>query len=237
MAIILEYEKKSLSEIVVSYVKNRILSGSLKCGDKLIEADISSELNTSRAPVREAMRILNEQGIISFSPRKGNQVLEMNPKEILEIFEIRISLEIQILDILVSEDILQEEDYQELQNLALRMQNGEGECSKDEERLFLLNTLDLSFHRYLWNASGSRRRAQILEGLFYQILLAMNKNTLSLGTFEEKAQDHLRIIDALKTKQLSIVLEEFQRHLHTYIETTLADDMQINNAIYHGWKQ
>ncbi|WP_156023789.1 GntR family transcriptional regulator, partial [Sporomusa ovata] len=61
-----EYEKKSLSDIVVSYVKNRILSGTLKSGDKLIEADISNELNTSRAPVREAMRILNEQGIISF---------------------------------------------------------------------------------------------------------------------------------------------------------------------------
>ncbi|WP_416334010.1 GntR family transcriptional regulator, partial [Anaerospora hongkongensis] len=50
------YEKQSLSDIVVSYVKNRILSGVLKSGDKLIEADISSALNTSRAPVREAMR-------------------------------------------------------------------------------------------------------------------------------------------------------------------------------------
>ncbi|WP_021169839.1 HTH-type transcriptional repressor CsiR [Sporomusa ovata DSM 2662] len=226
-----EYEKKSLSDIVVSYVKNRILSGTLKSGDKLIEADISNELNTSRAPVREAMRILNEQGIISFSPRKGNQVLEMSPKEILEIFEIRITLEIQVLDLLVSQHMLQEEDYQEMQNLSLQMQDGERQCSKNEERVFLLNTLDLSFHRYLWNASESRRRAQILEGLFYQLLIAMNQNIVSLGTFEEKAQEHLRILNALKTKQLPVVFEEFHQHLHTYIETTLADNMQINKAI------
>lgn len=61
-----KYEKKSLSDMVVLYIKNRILEGSLKSGDKLIEADISAALNTSRAPVREAMRILNEQGIVSF---------------------------------------------------------------------------------------------------------------------------------------------------------------------------
>ena len=91
------YEKQSLSDMVVSYVKNRILSGTLKGGDRLIETDISNHFNISRAPVREAMRILNEQGLITFSPRKGNHVIEMDPAEIMEVFEIRTSLETQIL--------------------------------------------------------------------------------------------------------------------------------------------
>lgn len=218
------YEKQSLSDIVVSYVKNRILSGVLKSGDKLIEADISSELSTSRAPVREAMRILNEQGIVSFSPRRGNQVLEMSPKEVLEVFEIRITLEIQILHQLATQSILQEKDYQELHNLTMQMQNGERQCSKDEERVFLLNTLDLSFHRYLWNASESSRRAQILEGLFYQLLIVMNQDIVSLGTFEEKAQEHLRILNALKTKQAPLVLGEFMQHIHNYVDAMLVDN-------------
>lgn len=213
--------EKSLSDIVVAYVKHRILSGALKSGDKLIEADISNELSTSRAPVREAMRILNEQGIISFSPRRGNQVLEMSPKEVLEVFEIRISLEIQILHTLVTQHKLQEQDYEELYNLTLQMQNGEQECSKDEERVFLLNTLDLSFHRYLWNASESSRRGQILEGLFYQLLIVMNQNIVSLGTFAEKAQEHLRILNALKTKQSPLVLDEFMKHMQSYVDATV----------------
>ncbi|HML33705.1 MULTISPECIES: GntR family transcriptional regulator [Sporomusa] len=218
MEIMPAYEKKSLSDIVVAYVKSKILSGALKSGDKLIEADISSELNTSRAPVREAMRILNEQGIISFSPRRGNQVLELSPKEVLEVFEVRISLEIQILHVLVTQDKLQENDYQELYNLTREMKNGEGRCSNDEERVSLLNTLDLSFHRYLWNASESSRRAQILEGLFYQLLIVMNQDIVTLGTFEEKAQEHLRILNALKTKQSPLVLDEFMRHMHNYVD-------------------
>lgn len=220
-----EYEKKSLSDIVVAYVKTRILSGALKSGDKLIEADISNELSTSRAPVREAMRILNEQGIISFSPRRGNQVLEMSPKEVSEVFEIRISLEIQILHTLVTQHKLQEQDYEELYNLTLQMQNGEQQCSKDEERVFLLNTLDLSFHRYLWNASESIRRAQILEGLFYQLLIVMNQNIVSLGTFEEKAQEHLRILNALKTKQSPLVLDEFMKHMQSYVAATVVNNI------------
>jgi DNA-binding GntR family transcriptional regulator len=68
MDIMPRYEKQSLSDMVVSYVKNRILSGTLKGGDRLIETDISNNFNISRAPVREAMRILNEQGLITFSP-------------------------------------------------------------------------------------------------------------------------------------------------------------------------
>lgn len=218
-----EYEKKSLSDIVVIYVKSKILSGALKSGDKLIEADISNELNISRAPVREAMRILNEQGIISFSPRRGNQVLELSPKEVLEVFEIRISLETQILQKLVNQDKLQEEDYEELFNLTLQMKEGEPQCSNDEERVSLLNTLDLSFHRYLWNAAESSRRAQILEGLFYQLLIVMNQDIVSLGTFKEKAQEHLRILNALKTKQLQLVIDEFMNHMHNYVDATLPD--------------
>lgn len=218
-----KYEKQSLSDIVVSYVKNRILSGVLKSGDKLIEADISSKLNTSRAPVREAMRILNEQGIVSFSPRRGNQVLEMSVKEVLEVFEIRITLEVQILHQLATQPMLQEKDYQELHNLTMQMQHGGRQCT-DEERVFLLNTLDLSFHRYLWNASESSRRAQILEGLFYQLLIAMNQNIVSLGTFEEKAQEHLRILNALKTRQSPLALEEFMQHMRNYVDAMLVDN-------------
>lgn len=214
------YEKQSLSDIVVSYVKNRILSGVLKSGDKLIEADISSALNTSRAPVREAMRILNEQGIVSFSPRRGNQVLEMSPKEVLEVFEIRITLELQILHQLATQHILQEKDFQELHNLTQQMKSGEHQCSKDEDKVFLLNTLDLSFHRYLWTVSESSRRAQILEGLFYQLLIVMNQNIVSLGTFEEKAQEHLRILNALRTNQSPLILEEFMQHMRNYVDAT-----------------
>ena len=229
-----KYEKKSLSDMVVLYIKNRILEGSLKSGDKLIEADISAALNTSRAPVREAMRILNEQGIVSFLPRKGNHVLEMTKEELSEVFEIRTNLEMRILQKLVMEQMLCPEDFRELDKMTQKMMDGERQCKSQEERIYMLNTMDIGFHRYLWNASRSSRRGQILDGLFYQLLIAMNQDTYSLGTFEEKAIEHMRIVEALKKADLPVVLNEFYEHLKVYMDASIGDKEQIKKAASAG---
>lgn len=94
------YSKANLSEIVVSYVKNKILTGELKSGDRLVETDMSEELQISRAPIREALRELNMRGILTFSPKKGSQILEMGYEDIMEVFSIRIPLEMQTLTII-----------------------------------------------------------------------------------------------------------------------------------------
>ena len=212
-----DYTKQSLCDIAILYVKEKILSGTLKSGDKLIESDISLELGISRAPVREALRELNVHGFITFSPRKGNSVLELTQDEILEVFEIRISLELQILRILVEQKMLSENDFAGLSALTDRMLDSEHQDIPEDERIYRLNNLDVAFHSYLWNASGSKRRAQYLEDLFYQLLIAMNKDAVSLGTFEEKAREHALITDALRSGDLEKVNMQFQNHLKEYI--------------------
>ncbi|GCF92231.1 GntR family transcriptional regulator [Enterococcus florum] len=224
MEIIPKYEKKSLSDMVVTYIKNRILSGTLKSGDRLIESEISTKFNISRAPVREAMRILNEQGIISFSPRKGNHVVELTSNEILEVFEIRASLETQILRKILRNQMLVEEDFQNLTDIALEMKNGESRCATNEEKVYLINTLDISFHNYLWQLSGSIKRAQILEGLFYQLLVVMNEDVTSLGIPESKTEEHLEIIEVLKTNNLPAVVKSFHQHIQNYVKETLPEE-------------
>ncbi len=221
------YEKQSLSDLVVLYIKNRVLAGSLKSGDKVIEADISELLNTSRAPVREAMRILNEQGIVSFLPRKGNFILEMSEEELKEVFEIRSGLEMKILEKLVVRRMLNEENFRELDGLVQSMLNGEQKCRNEEECIYIFNTIDLGFHRYLWNASGSCRRAQILEGLFYQILIAMNQDSQFVRSFQDKAAEYRRIIEALKKNNLELVLSEFCEHMKKYTDVLVRKESRI----------
>ena len=223
------YSKHSLNEVAVLYIKDKILSGQLKSGDKLVETDISAELQISRAPVREAMRELNVHGLVTFSPRKGNYVLEMTHEEIMEIFEIRISLELQILRTLVEKKMLTEADFENLFLLTDRMMEGEQRDMPDSEKVYNLNHLDISFHSYLWRASGSMRRAQFLEGLFYQLLIAMNKDVVTLGTFEVKAREHKGIIEALKNGDLQRVMDEFHNHQRQYVAAILPD-MEMEEA-------
>lgn len=226
MEIIPKYEKQSLSEMVVSQVKNRILSGTLKGGDRLLEQEISDYFKISRAPVREAMRILNEQGIISFSPRKGNHVIEMSDSEILEVFEIRASLETQILRKLLRNQLFTSEDFENLRAIAMRMVTDEAQCKSDEEKIYLMNTIDISFHNYLWQRSGSTKRAQILEGLFYQLLVAMNEDVSTLGILEKKAKEHLEFIKVLESNELPLVVRAFHGHIQNYVAAILPEEAQ-----------
>lgn len=224
------YAKHSLVDVAVLYIKDKILSGELKSGDKLIESDISADLEISRAPLREALRELNAQGLISFSPRKGNQVLEMAPREVLEVFEIRTSLEQDILRIIVEGQMLSSDDFTNLSDMTEEMASGECMNEPSPQRLYRLNHLDISFHSYLWNASRSTRRAQFLEGLFYQLLISMNKDVVTLGSFEEKAREHASIIEALRSGDLEKVLQVFGSHLREYVEATLPENAQDHES-------
>ncbi|MEA5059829.1 MAG: GntR family transcriptional regulator [Candidatus Pelethousia sp.] len=218
MGYLQEYEKKSLSEVTVTYIKDKILSGEFKSGDKLIESEISGELGISRAPVREAMRQLNVEGMVVFLPRKGNHVLDMALAETMEVFEIRTALEKQILEMLVTRKLLSDADISNLKSLVEDMRRYEDKPVDQYEMLYQLNSMDIAFHRYLWNASGSFQRPKILEKLFYELLIVMNRDTVTLGTFKEKAQEHLRIVQALAEQDLDKTLGEFDNHMKAYIQ-------------------
>jgi len=211
------YSKANLSEIVVSYVKNRILAGDLKSGDRLIETDISDELKVSRAPVREAMRELNILGILDFSPRKGSQVLEMTYEDIAEIFSIRIPLEMQVISIIFEKSLLEDKDLEYLERLNNEMINPNHTAMDEKEMVYMLNVNDLTFHSFFWRKSNSLRRANILEGQFFQLLIAMNQDISTLGSIQEKYDQHKAIIDACKTGSVDETLSAFKIHMDSYL--------------------
>ncbi len=218
-----DYSKRSLSDVAVLYIKDKILSGEFKSGDKIIETDISNDLKISRGPIREGMRQLTMQGIINFSPRKGNQILEMSKEDIIEMFCVRISLENQILKIIIKNNLLKEENFSLLRNLIDEMIKCEMKDLEIHKKIYMLNTLDISFHKHLWDLSKSNIRSHILEGLFFQLLIVMNKDLSSLGTFKEKAAEHIIILEALKENNIENALKAFKKHINEYIIATLGD--------------
>ena len=150
----------------------------------------------------------------------------MEPAEIMEVFEIRTSLETQILRKILRNQMIKEEDFQQLTEIAMEMKDGENRCRNEEDKVFLLNTLDISFHKYLWELSGSVRRAQILESLFYQLLIAMNEDLSSLGILEKKSEEHLAFVEVLQKNELPLVVRAFHKHIQDYVRATLPEEEQ-----------
>lgn len=84
---------KPIRDIIYDHIRQAILDGLIKPGQRLVERDIASRFNASRTPVREALRKLETEGFIEYLPRKGVIVRGFNLQEIEEIYSIRKSLE------------------------------------------------------------------------------------------------------------------------------------------------
>jgi DNA-binding GntR family transcriptional regulator len=82
-----------LTKLVVNSIRERIVSGDLKPGERLVEAHLSEELGVSRMPVREALRELAAEGVVSIEPRRGATVATYSPEQIQELVEVRATLE------------------------------------------------------------------------------------------------------------------------------------------------
>jgi len=232
----MEYRSSSLADVAQRYIKDQILSGALKCGDKVVETEVSQVLQISRAPVREAFRSLDEQGILTLFPRRGHVVWEIPRDELFEVFQIRISLELHVLRLLTTHRLLTPEDFNKLEQLIHQMETGDSTPQTDQERIFLLNSLDISFHRHLWDASKSKRHAKMLESLYYQLLIAMNVNVDSLGSYKEKAEEHRAMLSSLRSGDTQKLCVEFKAHLQKYINAAMGSltpmETRTLNALY-----
>jgi len=86
-------ERESLAQVVSGQIRGRILDGTLKPGERLVEDRLSAELGVSRVPVREALRGLSAEGLVTLLPRRGATVVEVTPEDVAELVEVRALLE------------------------------------------------------------------------------------------------------------------------------------------------
>jgi DNA-binding GntR family transcriptional regulator len=82
-------DHKVLPDKIVNYIRDKIINGELKPGDKVSEATLSEELKISRTPIREAIRLLECEGFIELIPRKGSVVKSYSKKDIINTFELK----------------------------------------------------------------------------------------------------------------------------------------------------
>lgn len=82
-----------LTELVVSALRERILSGGMPPGERLVEGKLSEELGVSRMPVREALRQLAAEGLVTIEPRRGASVTSFSQQQMRELVEVRATLE------------------------------------------------------------------------------------------------------------------------------------------------
>ena len=125
--------KKSLSNMVYRDLKEKILKNKLLPGDKLIEMEIASKLDVSRTPVREALKKLEKDGLVTSFPRKSYIVSKISVKEAKNLYIARKSLEPLCVELLAEKGLTDKTKYFEEVNEDLRIaiENGEEELAQN----------------------------------------------------------------------------------------------------------
>jgi DNA-binding GntR family transcriptional regulator len=210
------FQKENLSYLVEEHIKDKILRCLYKEGDRVLEASIAEELGISRGPVREGIKMAEQSGILTIEPRKGAYVTRFDKNDIQEVFEIRVMLESSILEDLIEKKKVTDKDFAILEKLIDQMVGIANSSQDKQEVLLALNKKDIEFHQYIWKKSGSKRKQKILNGLFFQLRLAMLYDTKFTQKLIVTATDHYNILRNLKKNDLEGCKRALREHIFTY---------------------
>jgi DNA-binding GntR family transcriptional regulator len=186
---------KPLGEIVFDYLKNAIISGELKPGERLMEINIAQQLGVSRTPVREAIRKLEKEQFIEMIPRKGAYVASTTLKDMMDVLEVR-----RVIEGFASELAAERMSDEALASLH-RTHKGFIKALDDNDREAMV-ALDNEFHDLILSASDNLKLIEIQKSLSEQILRYRSSYFNEFRNFEELKIMHEKIYKAIESKNI-----------------------------------
>lgn len=191
---------------VVEILRNEIIAGRFAPGERLIESALSAQLGTSRGPVREALRQLENEGLVMSFPYRGAVVLGVSDEEVHEVL-IPIRLTLERYSFARALERLTDDDFAELGKQIWLME----EAGKANDLVKLVEA-DLCFHEIVISASGQLHTVQIWRTIWPRIRAYFYRYE-SYRSFEETVKEHRALLAALQTRDPKIALAQLERHI------------------------
>ncbi len=190
----------SLREQVVEQVRTAIIEGRLKPHDHITEATLTEQLGVSRTPVREALILLEREGLVVFSPNRGAFVRAYNPQDVREIFSMRTALENFAAECMIQQ--LTRSDLKRLENLI-----DEQAQAIEQRDLRGVRSIDIDFHRTLVNRSENRLLVRSWAEIVAQIAALLYMRADAMPDYDEyhAIEDHRTILGAYHARDLAAV--------------------------------
>lgn len=198
--------KQSISEDLVSLIKQQIIDGTLNPGDRIVETKLAKELGISQTPVREAIRQLSGEGIITIVPNKGPIVRKIDSNDIFEIYSIRSFLEgfaIRLATQYATDDDINE--------LAAFYQDMKTKLSDDSVKTLTAESLHI--HRTIIRLSRHARLIKMYESISFQIALA-GRILGVISTKQKEVAQHWELVDAMMKRDPEHAERVMRSHIY-----------------------
>lgn len=199
-------ETRDLVQQIAQQIGNAIAQGQLKPGERITELRLSKEFGTSRAPVREAARLLESQGLVVSSPRRGFFVRTLTETDLADMFELRLALELHAAELAVKRIGEHEIDLLRAQQTKLHHLAKEGSINDQIMEDYL-------FHRMLCSFAGNTRLLKVYD----DISIDMRAGITLIGKLYDDpgrvAETHEPIVKAVENRNAEELREALNYHI------------------------
>lgn len=195
-----------LRDVVFNTLRQGILTGLLKPGERLMEIHLAEKLGVSRTPIREAIRMLELEGLVTMVPRKGAEVARISKKDLSDVLEVR-----KVLDSLATElacSRINDEQKELLRNAAVQFE--EAVRSKD---VLMIAQADVKFHDVIIEASDNKRLIQMINNLAERIYRYRLEYIKDENNHQTIIDEHTQIMKYVLDGDATKATEAAKRHI------------------------
>ena len=203
MAALAPLSSRALYEEVAELLRERIFRQELKPGSWIDELKLAEEYGISRTPLREALKVLATEGLVTMKLRRGAYVTEVSERDLAEVYHLLAVLESDAAAVAAERASAQQ--MRELQDLHHRLAAASGE----REEFFRINE---AFHRKLLAVADNRWREQMVADLRKVMKLNRHSSLFKEGRMEQSLAEHRAIVQALTQRQPELAAERVSAH-------------------------
>lgn len=195
-----------LRDVVFQTLRQAILRGQLKPGERLMEIHLAEQLGVSRTPVREAIRKLELEGLVLMIPRRGAVVAEITISDLEDVLEVRMALEELAVKHVCRR--ITPEQLSEIRRLAEEFKK-----TLNGNDVTACAQADMKFHDAIYEATGNLRLVQILNNLREQMYRYRMEYLKDRNSHKYLIEEHDEILKALENQDVQVALDATGRHI------------------------
>jgi DNA-binding GntR family transcriptional regulator len=206
MNLINDDEYLPLRDVVFNTLRQEILTGKLKPGERLMEIHLANKLGVSRTPIREAIRKLELEGLVIMIPRRGAEVAQITLKSLEDVMEVRRALDVLAIELAC--DRMTDEDIEKLHEACTNFDVAV--TSKDTRQIA---EADVDFHDIIVLSTNNSRLIQLVNNLSEQMYRYRFEYLKDDTTHETLKQEHLEMYQSIVRKDKVTAAKAVRQHI------------------------
>lgn len=197
-------ERKRLTDLAHAAIRESITAGHVGMGQRLVETQLAEELGMSRAPIREALRRLSEEGLVVEHPHHGTSVATLTADDVADLYNVRLGLEVVGLRCFVRRECPIGPLRDRIERMAKAAARG--------DRAGVVRA-EFEFHRHIAEKSGNALLTKLFADLEGRLTMVMALDDQAFEDLHDVAAEHVPIVEALEAGDERLAVDLFEEHL------------------------